>query len=539
MMKAVKRTLTTWKTPQVIGIVDWKLGALFWTLRIGVAAYVIYRIWFDVGGMKSTETPIGYPTFWFESGGLRGAQNFTTAPSYCDNADYDYHYVAGGSEMYWNDMDIGCTNVNYGDIVQKTMSSAFAISYIKSLHTHTFPCSASNAGSPCSMVSIAGNRTAEDSWIYDTLGGGATCTCSKQHDKFVVGLEEMELVVLHDFEAAEIGGKSILTSSSEDMKSIKTCLKNQAEKDATECNNPDFGVDEEHTGKCCWKVFQPGEDMALSVREWLQAAGISLDDLNTGVEPDERFVQGEDVTEYPTRRVTGTTLRLKMKYYGDHSWDKPFRCSIDVEHEDSWTSLGSKVIRVSYAGMGDSEYYDMWRRGLAFTFEPTGVITKFDWIALVNTIVSGLVFLALVDNIVGVFAFFIVPHADINTKACVEELHYSHALARFGINVALACQAFKTWNKGDGGTEAAISKDELADVYKDCFDTETANNLSEVVIEQAVGDQKATELKFSHLVKLMSTGLVSIDRIKKFAEIHADDPEEHPEKPNSNQVAPA
>ncbi|CAK0867372.1 unnamed protein product [Prorocentrum cordatum] len=224
-----------------------------------------------------------------------------------------------------------------------------------------------------------------------------------------------------------------------------------------------------------------------------------------------------------------------MKYFGDHQDDR-FQCVIDVEHEDSWTSLGSKVIRVSYAGMGDSEFYDMYRRGLAFTFEPTGVITKFDWLALINTIVSGLVFLALVDNVVGVFAFYIVRHSDIYSKACVEELQYSHLLAKFGINVALACQNFKAWNKADSGKEASISKDELAAVYSDCFDTDTAMKFAEVVIEQAVGDPNATELKYSHLVGLMSTGLVTTDRLKKFAEQHANDPIANF---NSSQVAPA
>jgi len=258
--------------------------------------------------------------------------------------------------------------------------------------------------------------------------------------------------------------------------------------------------------------------------------------VNNGVEPDKRYEQGEDATQYPMRRVTGNKLRLIMKYYGDVDDDETFHCDIDVEHEDSWTSLGSKVIRVSYDGMGDTEYYDQWRRGLAFTFEPTGVVTKLDVWAIVNTIVSGLVFLSFVDTVVGFFAFFIVPHADLNSKACVEELRYSTALARFGINVALACHSFKTWNKGDSnGSEPTISKDELAAVYSDCFDLETANKFAEVVIEQAVGDPNATELKCTHLVNLMSTGLVSTDRLKRFAEEHADDPVD---TPNLNQVAP-
>jgi len=502
-----------------------------------VVFYVVFRITNDVNGMKAIEVPSGYPTFWFESGGLRTEQNFSTAPSYCDNSEYDYHYETGGLDRYWNDMDIGCTNVNYGDIVQVTMSSAFAVSYMKTLRTKTFPCDASSADSPCSMASLTGSRTAEDSWIYDGSGGNATCTCSKQQDSFVVGMEGMELHVQHTFIGTGIGGKSILTSSSPEGRTIKTCIVDPAKKDATECNDPHYGVPEDLMSECCVRVYQPGDDMALSIREWLQAAGVSLDEVNGGVEPDARYAQGEDVTRYPSRRVTGNKLRFIMKYYGDHG-DDLFTCNIHVEYEDSWTSLGSKVIRVSYAGMGDQEYYDQWRRGLAFTFEPTGVITKLDWLALVNTIVAGLVFLGFVDTVVGVFAFYVVPHAELHSKACVEELHYSQALARFGINVALACQAFKSWNKDsdDCSKDSAISKEELADVYKTCFEPDVADKFAEVVIEQAVGDPKATELKCSHLVDLMSTGLVSTDRLKKFAEEHADDPVD---APNPSQVHPA
>ncbi|CAK0867370.1 unnamed protein product [Prorocentrum cordatum] len=253
-MQTVARSLKTWKTPQIIGIVDWKLGALCWVLRICVVFYVIYRLLSDVNGMRNVEIPSGYPTFWFESGGLRAEQNFTTAPQYCSNSDYDYHYQEGGPAKYWNDLDIGCINVNYGDIVQVSMSSAFAISYMKTLHTKSFPCDPSSAGSPCSMVSVSGSRTAEDGWIYDAHGGNATCTCSKQQDNFVVGLEEMELHVQHAFMGTDISGKSIATSSSEDVRTIQTCLRDPAEKDTAECNDPNYGVPEEHLGKCCWKT---------------------------------------------------------------------------------------------------------------------------------------------------------------------------------------------------------------------------------------------------------------------------------------------
>jgi hypothetical protein len=88
--------------------------------------------------MRHIEVPSGYPTFWFESGGLRAQQNFTVAPSYCDNPDYDYHYETGGLGGYWNDLNISCTNVNYGDAVQVTMSSAFAISYMKEFTQRSF-----------------------------------------------------------------------------------------------------------------------------------------------------------------------------------------------------------------------------------------------------------------------------------------------------------------------------------------------------------------------------------------------------------------
>merc|ERR1712083_1211331 len=98
-----------------------------------------------------------------------------------------------------------------------------------------------------------------------------------------------------------------------------------------------------------------------------------------------------------------------------------------------------------------------------------------------------------------------------------DELDFQRALAKFGINTALACQAYQAWDKGGG---QGIDENELVEVYTKSFGTQSnipRQLVAAVMNEVRKGENKDASLSIEELVKIMSTGLVSLDRLPEDA----------------------
>jgi len=136
--------LCQWKTPKHVVIQDKRLGAIYWTMKILVLIFVVTSC-VKSGTYKWSEVPEGSPTFWFESAGLYAAQNQTNA--YCDNAGYDYQYN-NKRGSYWNDVDIGCQPLHYGEIVRKQGGNGFVLTFFKEEHTRSKACTSQDDTCP-------------------------------------------------------------------------------------------------------------------------------------------------------------------------------------------------------------------------------------------------------------------------------------------------------------------------------------------------------------------------------------------------------
>jgi len=502
--------LTSWTTSQHLTIVDARLGLLAWFLKLCVLLYALLSV-FLYKQDRIVEEPNGLPTFWFESGDLRRAQNISAA--YCNNKAYDNRDQVATS--YWNDENIACDRMDYGDITRARPNEGQVTTFVKRLHTIKRPCVGS--ASPCTTMHVPGNRIVRNDKVSNG-SGGFTCTCGKLVDRFVLGADEITMSLQHTFTTSSsldfITGSSTLSKPTDKQKTIKTCLRNTLTDE--ECTNVK-GISESNFGKCCRKVFLPGETIKYSIREWVSLAGISLDTRVAG------GIDRDKVTgEYAFNRVVGLKLAIVLRYYGDKV-DSQMTCVMLVKHIDGWTSFGAHNLYLRYKPFVSAEYYENYRRGVRFSFYPQGVISRFDYGVLGFSILAVLVILSHVDTVVGFVACHILPEKATYARAKTGQLKYQDALAKFGIDAALACTAFRKWNtheeQGEEGQAPKLTAVELAKVYseKGCLPEDVAQHFVEA-IQTALGTDEVLECK--NLVQLMSSGLVSLESftVKKDAE---------------------
>jgi len=207
-------------------------------------------------------------------------------------------------------------------------------------------------------------------------------------------------------------------------------------------------------------------------------------------------------------------LHINLRYEGSLT-DDMFRCNVEVKAIDGWNSIASKVTYLSFRNSQDAEYNDDYKLGVGIEFFATGIVSRVDWVSAMNFLVAGLVLLKTVEQVVKVVAFYILPEGDVYSNAGSESHEYGKALAQFGLSTALACHAFKQWDThGVPGEEPQLTTDELAEVFSGPFDKDTAERFAMTITKQVGKDA----LVCSDLVDLMSTGLVSIERMKDRAE---------------------
>lgn len=497
-----------WMTPRYITIHDSRLGGLYWFLRIGVVVYVLITV-FNAGSYRWSETPDGAPTFWFESGDLYAAQD--QEQLYCGSSEYDYQY-SEDKKSYWNDENIQCEALHYGQVTMKTASSGFVITYVKEEETYSRPCVKSEDA--CLPYMDLGLITSEDmvtrnQSIRGPKGKDRTCTCAKLNNYFVHGAEKLELHVDHSFWATQkmdIAGSSTYEGIPEDpeeklkRKNIKTCLKKKDMKEGE-----------------CFQEFEPGETMKLRLHEWMELAGVTLDERLTGTVTQDKAT-GQRNGQYPYRRQVGATLLIKLMYKGDANNDDTFTCNVEVEAQDGWTSIGSEVTYADYESQQKMHFYDRYRRGVEVTFSPMGQVTQFDYVTMMNTIIQGLVLLSLCEHIVKIVASYALPESPQYLRSFNQPFKLKKELATFSVNVALACQAFNAWDTGNKkGEKPLVSEKELMEVFKKNFDGEVSAHFADVIMEVAreYTPDIQNGVTLDDLVHIISSGVVSIEELMK------------------------
>jgi len=465
-----------WTYPASIIIEDWKLAVLSYIGKFCVFVYLVVAMIINDGYLYFEE-PGGYPTIWFEMGDLVKVQQ-APVPDYCTNAkDYNWNY--GTNPSWWDDINITCTKPDFTELYRKSIGDAWAMTYYKEEHIMKQPCAANKDDDACAFFSnppVGRNATSQ---VIDGV-----CSCGKLSDHFAIGVEDLRLCVQHAFTTSAslgyVSGSSVNKPNDikHDEMTVRTCVKKKPASE--ECDKRSL-LGTAMWSECCELEHAPGEEtLCKTVGEWVAAAGIDLDARAL-----EKIDEDPFTGLLPYRRTSGVKLTFHMRYFGRTDFvDDPVLCELDVQAVDGWLTEGSYTNHVDYTTASLQEYEDKYRRGIAFNFKPSGVLKRLDWALVINTLVSALVFLSLVDTAVGVYAFYCHKNKIIYNKARGTLVSYDDSLARFGVQMALACHAFKQWdNSGHGNSSSSsLDADEFAAVFQPFLSEKQAKHIAERVI---------------------------------------------------------
>jgi len=145
------------------------------------------------------------------------------------------------------------------------------------------------------------------------------------------------------------------------------------------------------------KVANDNMYVSMTVKEYLRAAGINLDTLNTRAERNGSM---------PHYRITGVTLIISVQlynmpvYHGFNEWSSKTVGLLQVRPEPGWSSMGSSLTYHSYPII-EKYYTDRYRYGVKFIFHDGGYIGTFDRSAITGYFITSVVLFAVIPIVVG------------------------------------------------------------------------------------------------------------------------------------------
>ena len=454
---------------------DWRLAILYYFLLAGVVAYVVTSL---VSGKSyiMTEVPTGVASAW----GLGGddfyelQKNATEGTGICGDVNkYAFNYSAN----YVYD------NMKCGYFTAAEMISKLPSGNVIFFATHVTQTLASRYTATATTTGDVTTYTCEDATIKANFGGtDATqviegrCTHSKEYNYIIPGMEGSKMAFDHSYDT---------TSEQFSGTKPKTYLrKKDSDKD-------------EH-------VFEPGESVSLTMKEWLELAGVDLDkpfDEQPGnFEGTLEGLKGsgsdgsmDNSTDYPHPRLSGVRLNILVRYFNYdlhkdvHSamGDDTVYAIVTVSPILGWFSKGQDITyRAEPTDLSDpidasdgkpeGYFQDMYKYGILFDIQQNGLIGQLDPVFIILTLTSGLVLLGVAGTVVNLVAKFGLGELSKNYKLFIqEECDIELEAARFTAQSIVASRAFKVADK-DG--EGQLDFTELKAVVSACFSDQFADH---------------------------------------------------------------
>ena len=366
-MDYIKGSLYTFTTDRQIAFHDKKLGIFYKLIQCAIFSFILYDLITKQLYFK-TEVPSGYTTMWAEANELYNIQRNATQkkPDYCDNKDYDYIY----SLPNWDYRNSSCINLHYSEMYEKGENEFFFQTYFTENKIILQDCDHFN-------------YTNNECQIIDRLDG--QCFCQNYKNFYSVGVEGMQLAFNHLYSTSFESGSNLITSS--EVRPIKTIINNHNETQSL--------------------TFEKGENIVISIKDWLELSGIDLEEYNKDVKVS---VIDENIKNntYPIYRITGLEIILKVNYYNieDLSNFEEAVCIIDVVTNKGWSSKGSNINYINYPNLLDGKenekniYVDRYRFGIKFKIIVSGLMGKFDFYMLINHLVSVIVLTGTARSVV-------------------------------------------------------------------------------------------------------------------------------------------
>ena len=389
-MDYIKGSFYTFTTDRQIAFHDKKLGIFYKLIQCAIFCFILYDLFTKQLYFK-TEVPSGYTTMWAEVKDLYNIQRNATVkkPIYCDNKDYDYIY----SLPYWDYRNSTCINLHYSEMYEKGENEFFFQTYFTENKIVLQNCDHFN-------------YTEKDCQIMDRLDG--QCFCQNYKNFYSVGVEGMELAFNHLYSTSFESGSNLNTSTN--IRPIKTIINNH--------------------NKTKQLIFNEGENIAITIKEWLDLSGVDLNEYNKDV---KMSVMDNNIKNntYPIYRITGLEIILKVNYYNieDLSNFEDAVCIIDIVTNKGWASKGSNINYINYPNLLDGDenqkniYVDRYRFGIKFKMIVSGLMGKFDWYMLINHLVSVIVLTGTARSVVSfIIMYFLGKKSTIFKKYRVKNV---------------------------------------------------------------------------------------------------------------------
>ena len=375
-------------------------------------------------------------------------------------------------------------------------------------------------GWPCSDAA----QTAEQGPLCAARGGrqiehaNGQCICESKKTVYPIGVEDMTMSFEHTygFPDGSYGLKNFFGTS--------TLTEEEVAKHPTIENYLQSKVELGGHTTGHTKVVDPGQSVSQTVREWLLAAGTSLDEFNELAGFDE---EGRDEGKRkPYNRMTGLVISVLISYSNGLPTfyeKRNIHATITATKQLLvWAGPGSERIHVKYPegslGAQTFHYIDRYSQGIVFSFEPTGRVYVFDYVYFINSLVSAVVLLGIASTITDAVAFHCLPngHSAVLSAHRRTKVDKVQGFAELGIRMVNAAAAFSTHFDPDNNeiveaedlvrVLARIQCEDLCYKKKDAngqwvdqrFDCEKAHAIAIAILkdQHATGENRANRKSF-------------------------------------------
>jgi hypothetical protein len=275
--------------------------------------------------------------------------------------------------------------------------------------------------------------------------------------------------------------------------------------------------------------FAPGQSVQLTMKEWLELAGVDLDKpfdqqpgnfegTLEGLTGGGADYSGAGIIwrhggylgtgtalnssgKYPYPRLSGVRLNILVRYFNydlhkkvhTEMGDDDVYAIVTVSPVLGWFSKGQDITYRSNPtdltdpidaadGASEGYYQDMYKYGILFDIQQTGLVGALDPVFIILTLTSGLVLLGVAGTIVNLLAKFGLGDLSKTYKSFIqEECDIQLEAARYTAQSIVASRAFKVADKdGEGQLDFA----ELKGVVTSCFSDQFASTNSKSKLQK-------------------------------------------------------
>ena len=416
-------TILLYRMPKTVTIQVWQVGLVHKICQIGVLIYLIHSV-YTASTWALTEEPGGTSNWWPEVGGWSAVANsdYSTLP-YCSNpSGYSFTYSAD-----YEYINPECDAVHPFELVVKGDNH---------IHVTTGYIEFAVRGYPCPLEAASGEILCEG----DLVQSNGQCVCTTSKMIYPVGVDEVHVAFSHRYTTSDAFGwwGSSLSPADTDIGTDSTVKRPHGRGDTSDA------------------FFESGRAINFTLGQWLDAANVSLDDINYKL-------AGSVAGEHPRVRTSGVTVTVTATYDNTGPGGKPeyhrrkVSSSVDVEAElASWAGAGPITHFETYPteawGNQTFEKFYRYRQGVRFQFRGAGVVYRMEWLYLVNTLVASLVLLSTANTIATFFALYCMKSVSqmirFDTR---EKFSVDGRNAELGMKAAIAAAQFDRLDADDNG----------------------------------------------------------------------------------------